>query len=115
MDENTAVQPADSVKNPVSLVECVQDCDGCVTGHIAVLKRGEVWGRVLCLCPRSPMPTEPYAHGALCPPEHLMLLRKAIILIIKGQTAVFMREAITTLATVFMAGLAGEEHKVSQF
>jgi hypothetical protein len=33
MDENTAVQPADSVKNPVSLVECVQDCDGYVTGH----------------------------------------------------------------------------------
>ena len=33
MDENTSVQPADSVKNPVSLVECVQDCDGYVTGH----------------------------------------------------------------------------------
>jgi hypothetical protein len=38
-----------------------------------------------------------------------------MILIIKGPTAVFMREAITTLATVFMAWLAGEEHKVSQF
>ena len=75
MDENTAVQPADSVKNPVSLVECLQDCDGCVTGHIAVLKRGEVWGRVLCLCPRRPMP---YAHGGLCPMpyEHLMLRSK---------------------------------------
>ena len=34
---------------------------------IAVLKRGEVWGRVLCLCPRRPMPTEAYAHGGLCP------------------------------------------------
>jgi hypothetical protein len=33
MDENTAVQPADSVKNPVMKVECVQDCDGYVTGH----------------------------------------------------------------------------------
>ena len=65
MDENTAVQPADSVKNPVSLVESVQDCDGCVTGHIAVRSRGEVWGRVLCLCPMPyalcPMPY------ALCP------------------------------------------------
>jgi hypothetical protein len=29
---------------------------------IAVLKRGEVWGQVLC-----PMPTEAYAHGGLCP------------------------------------------------
>jgi len=38
-----------------------------------------------------------------------------MILIVKGQTPVFMREAIATLATVFMAGLAGEEHKVSQF
>ena len=37
MDENTAVQPADSVKNPVSLVECIQDCDGCVTGHDKLL------------------------------------------------------------------------------
>jgi hypothetical protein len=34
-----------------------------------------------------------------------------MILIIKGQTAVFRREAITTLATVFMAWLAWEEHK----
>ncbi len=25
-----------------------------------------------------PMPTDPYAHGSLCPREHLMLLRKAI-------------------------------------
>jgi hypothetical protein len=25
---------------------------------IAVRSRGEVWGRVLCLCPRRPMPTE---------------------------------------------------------
>jgi len=42
-------------------------------GLIAVLRRGEVWGRVLCrqpteayahggLCPRRPMPTEAYAH-----------------------------------------------------
>jgi len=38
-----------------------------------------------------------------------------MILIIQGQTAVFMREAIATLATVFMVWLAGEEHKVSQF
>jgi hypothetical protein len=50
------------------------------TKHIAVLKRGEVWGQVLCpcprrpmpyahggLCPRRPMPTEAYAHGGLCP------------------------------------------------
>ena len=44
--------------------------------HIAVLKRGEVWGQVLCPCPMPyalcPMPY------ALCPREHLMLLRKAI-------------------------------------
>ena len=53
------------------------------TDAIAVLKRGEVWGRVLCLCPMPyalclcPMPM-PYA---LCPMPygHLMLLIKAII------------------------------------
>jgi hypothetical protein len=34
-----------------------------------------------------------------------------MILIIKGQTAVFMWEAITTFATVFMPWLAWEEHQ----
>jgi hypothetical protein len=49
-----------------------------IARYIAVLKRGEVWGRVLCLCPMPyalcPMPY------ALCPMpyKHLMLLRKAI-------------------------------------
>jgi hypothetical protein len=48
--------------------------DSYLNQNIAVLTRGEVWGQVLCPCPRRPMPY------ALCPMpyEHLMLLRKAI-------------------------------------
>jgi hypothetical protein len=64
---------------------------------IAVLKRGEVWGRVLCLCPM------PYA---LCPMpyEHLMLLRKAIFTQSASQFVLLLHHSFLRYRAIHLSG-----------